>query len=89
MKKYEVLFSGRARKTLKKMDQHESLVLLSWIKKNLVGTSNPRAFGKSLTGNYSGYWRYRIGSYRIIAEIDDDVLKIDLIGIGHRKDMYK
>ena len=47
-----------------------------------------RARGKGLTGDLVGYWRYRIGVYRVIVEIRDSVLVIVAIGLGHRSDIY-
>ncbi|MBZ6528099.1 type II toxin-antitoxin system RelE/ParE family toxin [Aerococcaceae bacterium DSM 111021] len=48
---------------------------------------NPRLVGKSLTGNFSGQWRYRIGDYRLICHIDDNELVILSLEVGHRKDV--
>lgn len=86
---YEVRFENRAQKVLKKMDKHEALLIMAWIKKNLVNTTNPRQFGKGLTGNKSGEWRYRIGDYRIISHIDDKKIVILILEIGHRRNIYK
>jgi len=58
-------------------------------KKNLENTNNPRIYGKSLKGNLRDYWRYRVGNHRIIAEINDIEVKILIINVGHRKDIYK
>ncbi len=58
-------------------------------RKKLVGIDNPKIHGKALKGNLRGYWRYRIGDYRIITEINDDEIKIIVVGIGHRKDIYE
>ena len=49
---------------------------------------NPKNKGKSLTGNLSGYWRYRVGDYRIICELQDQVLIVLVVKIGHRKNIY-
>jgi mRNA interferase RelE/StbE len=89
MNYYEVRFSSKAKKMLKKIDKSQALLILGWIKKNLVESENPRQFGKALTGELSSYWRYRVGAYRIIAEIKDNELIINLINVGHRKDIYK
>ena len=48
----------------------------------------PRRMGKALTGDFKGAWRYRLGDYRIIAEIHDDTLTILVITIGNRKNVY-
>lgn len=73
---YKVEYTQRAVKQLKKLDKHTRKLILSWIEKNLVGCTNPRVHGKGLTANKSGQWRYRIGDYRIICEIQDDELII-------------
>ncbi|MCL2812119.1 MAG: type II toxin-antitoxin system RelE/ParE family toxin [Clostridia bacterium] len=85
---YTVVLSSKAIKALQKLDRPTSVMLYNWIKKNLEGCSNPRAHGKGLTGNHKGYWRYRVGTYRIIAEIDDKCVKIAVINVGHRRDVY-
>ena len=87
--KYSILFDKNADKQLKKIDITQQRIIVNWIIKNLENTNDPRVFGKSLKGNLKDYWRYRIGDYRVIAEINDDEVKILIIEIGHRKDMYK
>ena len=62
---YHVEFSKEALKTLKKLDKYTSLLIISWIRKNLEGCSDPRIHGKGLTANRSGEWRYRIGDFPI------------------------
>ena len=85
---FKVAFESNAQKTLKKMDRYQAQIILSWIKKNLVDTENPRQHGKGLVANHSGEWRYRIGDYRLIADINDDTITILILEIGHRKDIY-
>ena len=69
---YEVVYTVQAVKELKKLDTHTRTLILAWIEKNLVGCSDPRLHGKGLTANRSGQWRYRIGDYRVLAEIQED-----------------
>lgn len=85
---YRVLYSAHAEKTLRKMDRSTAAFLLSWIEKNLVGCENPRAKGKALTGDKTGSWSYRVADYRILANILDDVLLIEVITVGHRREVY-
>ena len=75
---YEVKFTESAEKLLKK-----------WILENLINTQNPKQRGKALTGNLKGLWRYRVGSYRIVVEIKDEVLLILIIEISDRRETYK
>ena len=86
--KYTVTFTKDALKQLKKMDKVTAALILGWIRKNLQGCDNPRVHEKGLTANRSGQWRYRVGDYRIIAEIQDDNVLILVLNIGHRRDVY-
>lgn len=85
---YEIKYSDRARKQIKKLDRQTQRIIKAWIDKNLVGTENPRQHGKGLTSNRSGEWRYRVGDYRILAEIRDNEILILILEIGHRKNIY-
>lgn len=87
--KYSVRIEKQVAKELKKMDRYQSHKIVEWIKKNLVGCENPYIFGKPLKGNFSELWRYRIGAYRIIAEINNDTVTIIIVDIGHRKEVYE
>ena len=86
---YQVRFSEHAVKELKKLDKQTARVIKNWVVKNLVDTTDPRQHGKSLTGNLKGVWRYRVGDYRLFAEIQDDVLIVFLFEIAHRRDVYR
>lgn len=85
---YYVEYSQSAKKELKKLDKQTARIIKYWIEKNLMNTYNPRIHGKELRGNLKGFWRYRVGDYRLIAEIKDDKLLIFMIEIGHRKEIY-
>ena len=87
--KYTVEYTDKAITSLKKLDKSVLKMIKAWIEKNLVGTENPRQHGKGLTSNRSGQWRYRVGDYRILAEIQDEKLVIVLIGIGPRSQIYQ
>lgn len=86
---YKVIFSDKAKKQFKKIDKHISSLLVGWIEKNLEGCTNPRLHGKSLVGDKSGQWRYRIGDYRLICEIHDEEITILVLEAGHRREIYE
>lgn len=86
---YRVELTAKARKQLKKMDRFDARILATWIRDNLEGCLDPRALGKGLTANHSGEWRYRVGSYRILAVIHDDVVTIEVFSIGRRDTIYR
>jgi len=87
--KYNVIFTERAKKQLKKLNKHISALIIGWIEKNIEDCSDPRIFGKSLIGNKTGQWRYRIGDYRLICEIQDKKIIILVLEVGHRRNIYK
>ena len=86
---YKVQYSESAIKELKKLDKQTARIIKNWIIKNLVDTSNPRRHGKALTGNLAGFWRYRVGDYRIIAKIHDDEVFIFIFEVAHRSKIYQ
>ena len=81
---YSVEYSKTAVKALAKLDRGAAVMVIAWIEKNLVGCFDPRSHGKALTGGMKGYWCYRVGTYRIIAKIYDNVITVNIINIGHR-----
>lgn len=87
--KYKVEYTKTAVKQLKKMDRKIVAFIISYIEDKLVGCENPRAFGKSLQGNLSDKWRYRVGDYRILAKIEDEMVIITIVEVGHRRDIYR
>lgn len=86
---YKVVFTDGAKKQLSKLDKHIASLIIGRIEKNLEGTENPRQHGKGLTANRVGEWRYRIGEYRIICEIQDEEIIILVLEIRHRKSIYE
>ena len=86
---FRVEYSKAALKQLKKMDRFDARLITSWIGRNLEGCEDPRAYGKGLTANRSGEWRYRVGNYRILCNIRDEVLVIEVFAVGHRSSVYR
>lgn len=89
MNKWKVYTSNRFEEVFKKLDNSVQKQLKRWITTHLINVEDPMSFGKPLVGKYRGYWRYRIGDYRLIVEIQNDKLIIIMISIGHRKEIYK
>lgn len=85
---YQLLTTDRFDKAFKKLDKQTQRIIKAWIDKNLDGCENPRLHGKGLTANRSGQWRYRVGDYRILAEIRDHEIVLVLIDVGHRSTIY-
>ena len=84
---YQVRTTKKFDKSFKKLDRHSQKLIKNWIEGNLIKCLNPRLWGKALTGNFKGLWRYRIGSYRLLAKIDDDKLIIFAINRRQRRNI--
>ncbi len=80
--------TARFDREFKKLDRYTQRMLKAWIEKHLVGCDDPRVYGKGLTANRSGQWRYRIGDYRMICLIEDEKLIILALSIGRRSSIY-
>jgi mRNA interferase RelE/StbE len=86
---WKIEYEGRARKQLKKLDRTAAIRIVRDLEEDLARTGDPRAFGKALVGEWSGFWRYRIGEYRAIAKIEDDIVTIFIIEVAYRRDVYR
>ena len=84
---FRIVFSEKALKQLKKLDRSTASLITGWLRKNIEGCSNPRQHGKGLTADRSGQWRYRVGGYRIIVDINDEKVLVLVLEIGHRKNI--
>lgn len=74
---------------LEKLDRQVQKRILEFLYKRLLPASNPGQLGKALTGRLNKYWSYRVGDYRIIADIQDHQLTVIAISIDHRRQVYK
>ena len=82
---YKIVPTPKFAKNFKKLDPFVRKQIKSY--RNRV-TENPRAKGKALVVNRTGQWRYCIGAYRVIVNIQDNELIILALEVGHRRDIY-
>jgi len=73
----------------KKLDKFVQRQIKKYMEELVKDGANPKNKGKSLSANRTGQWRYRIGDYRVLANIDDDKLVVLSLEVGHRKEVYK
>ena len=85
---WKTQFEKAALKQLKKIDKKQQQRIVAFLSKAQI-LEDPRSDGKALTGQYKGLWRYRVGMYRIICELKDDVAIILVIEAGHRGEIYR
>jgi mRNA interferase RelE/StbE len=86
---FRLIVERRAIKALQMMDRQHAAILVAWIDKNLSATANPRHVGEALSGGLAGLWRYRVGDYRILAEILDREILLLMLDVAHCGDAYK
>ena len=87
--KYSVETTSRFEKEIKGLDRYTQKMIKAWIQKHLVGCEDPRLYGKGLTSDRKGQWRYRIGDYRLICLMEDRELIILALTVGHRREIYR
>jgi mRNA interferase RelE/StbE len=86
---WRIELTATAVKQLGKLDKSEAKRITGFLRQRLAMLDDPRSTGKALTGPQLGaYWRYRVGDYRIICEIQDSRLCVLVIEVGNRRDIY-
>lgn len=79
-----------AEKELDKLDHQQARRILKFLFDRLTHLDNPRSIGEALKGSrFETLWKYRVGDYRIIASLEDDVARILVVKIGDRKEVYR
>ena len=86
---WNVEWDDAAVKELRKLDKAAQKDILKHLRERIAIDDNPRRFGKSLSRELAGLWRYRVRPYRIICNIEDDTLIVLVLRVGHRKDIYE
>ncbi len=84
---WKIEMTGEAEKELARIDKSAAKRIIRYLRERV--SVDPRASGKSLRGDLSGLWRYRVGDYRLICELFDEKVSVLVIRIGHRKDVYR
>lgn len=87
---WSIELSGLARKQLKAMDRPQAQRILDYLHQRVALLDDPRSIGDALHGPHLGhYWKYRVGEYRVIAQIDDGRLRILVVRVGNRREVYR
>jgi mRNA interferase RelE/StbE len=87
---YNVELSAEVARELGKLDRQQAKRILKFLHERVAKLEDPRSIGKALHGSRLGeFWKYRVGDYRLICKIEDDRLIVLVLGIGHRKEIYR
>lgn len=84
-----VRFERQALRQLTKLPKSVQDRISNYMKNRVARFEDPRDVGDPLTGKYRGYWKYRVGDYRVIAKIMDEELVVLVVRIGHRREVYR
>lgn len=85
---WKIEYTDVAEADLKSIDKTAAKQIRDYLNNRIATELDPRRFGRSLQGNLGGYWRYRVGDYRILCEIDDGKIVVLVLHAGHRSNVY-
>lgn len=86
---WTIQFLPDAARELRSLDRQVAARIIKTLEKRIASREDPRSLGAPLKGEHSGYWRWRIGHYRVVARIVDDRVTILIVRVAHRKDVYR
>lgn len=81
-------YADTAKRQLRKLDKQTARCIVDFME-NVAGLENPRCKGKALTGPLGGFWRYRVGDCRVICDIQDGALRVLVVQVGNRREVYR
>jgi mRNA interferase RelE/StbE len=87
---WTVEYTATAAKQLRKLDRQSARRILDFMDERVAGQGDPRSQGAALSGPLLGsFWRYRVGDFRIICDIQDGLLRVLVVEIGNRREVYR
>lgn len=86
---WQIDFAESAKEQLTKLDRTTARRITTFMRERVADAESPRSNGKALTGPLGNLWRYRVGDYRIICDIQDRALRVLVIRSGNRRDVYR
>jgi len=87
---WKIEYAKSVQKSVRKLDRQTRSRLRKYLETRLAVADDPRSLGRPLQGSqFQNLWRFRVGYYRIIAQIEDDEVRILILRIGHRREVYR
>ena len=87
---WRIEFEDAALKELAKLDKQVARRILAFLRERVAVLDDPRSVGEALKGSKLGeFWKYRVGDYRVIAHIEDGALRVLVLKVGNRRDVYQ
>ena len=82
-------YTDTALKQLRGLDKPTARRILDYLDARVIGRGDPRSTGKALTGPLGGLWRYRLGDYRVICDLQDGRMRVLVLQLGNRREVYR
>jgi mRNA interferase RelE/StbE len=86
---WTIEYADSARRQLRRLDKAIARRIVDFMDERIASSNDPRSLGKALKGSLGDLWCYRVGDYRILCDIQDGVLKVLVLQIGNRREVYR
>ena len=86
---WTIEYTDTARAQLRKLDEQVARRVLDYMDERVAPSDDPRRAGKLLTGPLGGLWRYRVGDCRVVCDIQEAAVRVLVVRIGNRRDVYR
>jgi mRNA interferase RelE/StbE len=86
---WRIELAESAERELAKLDKQVARRITRYLRERVAPLEDPRGIGEALKGSLNDYWKYRVGDYRIIADIEDNILRVLVVRIGNRREVYR
>ena len=87
---WQIELDRAAVRDVKKLDRPTAQRILTFLRDRVAALDDPRSIGEALRGSRLGeFWKYRVGDYRVIARIEDAAVRVLVVRIGNRRDVYR
>ena len=86
---WTIEYADTAKGQLRKLDKQTARRIIDFMDERIAGQENPRNTGKALTGPLGGLWRYQVGDCRVICDILDGALRVLVVQVGSRREIYR
>jgi mRNA interferase RelE/StbE len=86
---WRIEFDPRARDELARLDRPVQRRILKFLRERVAPLEDPHAIGEALAGGLKGLWKYRVGPYRLICDIQTQHVRVLVLRVGHRREVYR
>ncbi len=86
---WTIEYADQARTQLRKLDKAAARRITNYMDQRIAPLEDPPILGKALRGPLGEFWRYRVGEYRVICDLHDETLRVLVVQVGNRKDVYR